>query len=192
MLAMAVSFFLMPLTGTGKEGKAWLYGSISFVLLLKSVANVIGLTCALLMFTNVSPDKSVLGRINGLAQTLAAGGRAVGPFLSGGLWSLGMKQGGGARAGWMAWGIFGAVATLGYILALGINGNKVEAEGMGDEEQGEGEDECGSENSQVLLDDDEEEEDLRRGRRGAGERERLLSAGSAAGNRGGSGRVKPT
>ncbi|KAF8429016.1 major facilitator superfamily domain-containing protein [Tirmania nivea] len=164
MVGMVASFFLMPLTWS--EGKWLMYGSISGVLLIKSIANVLGLTCALIMVTNSSPDKSVLGRINGLAQTLAAAGRAVGPFLSGGLWSLAMTAGGGRRAGWLAWGVFGGITVLGLALTVGIREGQVEAEG--DEEEG----------VVFIEDEDEEGEDLRRGRRWKrgrrAERERLL------------------
>ncbi|RPB27660.1 MFS general substrate transporter [Terfezia boudieri ATCC MYA-4762] len=131
MVGMVASFFLMPLTWS--EGKWLMYGSISGVLLIKSIANVLGFTSALILVTNASPDKSVLGRINGLAQTLAAAGRAVGPFLSGGLWSLAVKEGGGRRAGWLTWGGFGGVAVVGVGLAMGIRGGQMETEG--DEEE---------------------------------------------------------
>ena len=192
MVGMTASFFLMPLTWS--EGKWLMYGSISGVLLIKSIANVLGLTCALIMVTNASPDRSVLGRINGLAQTLAAAGRAVGPFLSGGLWSLAMKKGGGTSAGWLAWGVFGGVAVIGVGLAVGIRGGQVEAEG--DEEEGAAEGTGGespddgnasgsneSASSQVFIEDDcEDLEDLRRGRRGKrGKRERLVGGSSGMG-----------
>ncbi|KAF8442771.1 major facilitator superfamily domain-containing protein [Terfezia claveryi] len=189
MVGMVASFFLMPLTWS--EGKWLMYGSISGVLLIKSIANVLGFTCALIMVTNASPDKSVLGRINGLAQTLAAAGRAVGPFLSGGLWSLAVKEGGGRKAGWLTWWGFGAVAAAGVGLAVGIRGGQMETEG--DEEEGvpEGAGESSpdigsgsgsneSASSQVFIEDEDEDlEDFRRGRRA--ERERLLGRSSGMG-----------
>ncbi|KAF8472586.1 major facilitator superfamily domain-containing protein [Kalaharituber pfeilii] len=161
MLGMALSFFAMPVASAGSDtahrtgtNKWLLYGPITLVLLLKSVANVVGLTCAMIMFTNASPEKKILGRINGLAQTLSAAGRAVGPFLSGGLWSLvEEKLGGGSRAGWLAWGVFGSVAVLGVGLAAGIRGGKVE--GAGDEEE---EEESNGTSSAIADDDDDEEE----------------------------------
>ncbi|KAF8432610.1 major facilitator superfamily domain-containing protein [Terfezia claveryi] len=179
MVGMVASFFLMPLTWS--EGKWLMYGSISGVLLIKSIANVLGFTCALIMVTNASPDKSVLGRINGLAQTLAAAGRAVGPFLRG--WRR--------KAGWLTWWGFGAVAAAGVGLAVGIRGGQMETEG--DEEEGvpEGAGESSpdigsgsgsneSASSQVFIEDEDEDlEDFRRGRRA--ERERLLGRSSGMG-----------
>lgn len=73
-----------------------------------------------------------MGTLNGLAQTLSAAGRAVGPFLSGGLFSLatGVKPKGEA----LAWGIFGGIAFLGFLGSFGIRGESLESEEWDEEE----------------------------------------------------------
>jgi hypothetical protein len=87
----------------------------------------------------------VLGTLNGLAQTLSAAGRAVGPFLSGGLFSLSTKVRPKGEA--LAWGVFGGIAFLGFIASFGIRGAGLESddweEGSDDEEEGTSEDEDG-------------------------------------------------
>lgn len=69
--------------------------------------------------------------MNGLAQTLSAAGRAVGPFLSGGLFSLTAKLQPKGEA--VAFGVFGAVSFIGFILSFGIRGRSLEAEGWGED-----------------------------------------------------------
>lgn len=96
--------------------------------------------------TNSAPNHSVLGTLNGLAQTLSAAGRAVGPFLSGGLFSIATRVQPKGEA--LAWGVFGGIAFLGWIASFGIRGEGLESDDF-DEEHGSGEDD----------DDDDEDED---------------------------------
>ena len=129
-----VAFLLMPFVGykaKGDEGMTrgtiGLWVEIGAVLLIKTVAAVGGLTSALLLVTNSARDHSVLGALNGLAQTLSAAGRAVGPFLSGGLFSLATKVHPKGEA--LAFGVFGGVAFVGFLLSFGIRSPELEAEG---------------------------------------------------------------
>ena len=69
----------------------------------------------------------MLGALNGLAQALSAAGRAVGPFLSGGLFSLTSKIQPKGEA--IAFGVFGAVSFIGFIMSFGIRGRSLEADG---------------------------------------------------------------
>lgn len=68
-----------------------------------------------------------MGALNGLAQTLSAAGRAVGPFLSGGLFSLTSKIQPKGEA--IAFGVFGAVSFIGFVMSFGIRGRSLEADG---------------------------------------------------------------
>lgn len=87
-----------------------------------------------LQITNSAPNHSVLGTINGLAQTLSAAGRAVGPFLSGALFSVATKVQPKGEA--LAFGVFGGIAFVGFLLSFGIRGEELEAEGFAEEEEG--------------------------------------------------------
>ncbi|TKA78511.1 hypothetical protein B0A55_01972 [Friedmanniomyces simplex] len=152
LAGFVVAFVLMPFvgykSGTGNgdgaptmKGKAWLWIELGVVLLIKTVAAVGGLTSALLLITNSAPSHAVLGTLNGLAQTLSAAGRAVGPFVSGSLFSAATKVRPKGEA--LAFGVFGGVAFLGCLLSFGIRGADLEADGWEehDEEEGEERDE---------------------------------------------------
>ncbi|KAL2002576.1 hypothetical protein VTN02DRAFT_6473 [Thermoascus thermophilus] len=134
LFGFVISFLLMPFVGYkskqgGLTGKSALLAfELCFVLLVKTVAAVGGLTSALLLVTNSAPNHHVLGALNGLAQTLSAAGRAAGPFLSGGLFSLAARITGGEQ---LSFGTFGGVAFLGFLMSFGIRGRALEAQGWG-------------------------------------------------------------
>ncbi|KAL8972141.1 MAG: hypothetical protein Q9197_002915 [Variospora fuerteventurae] len=153
---MVLAFLMMPWVGYKEaghgdggipNGRAWLYIELGFVLLVRALAAVGCLTSALLLITNSAPNHSVLGTINGLAQTLSAAGRAVGPFLSGALFSVATKVQPKGEA--LPFGVFGGITFVGFLLSFGIRGEELEAEGFADEEEGTDNDD----------DDDEDVED---------------------------------
>ncbi|KAK2764979.1 hypothetical protein FQN54_008678 [Arachnomyces sp. PD_36] len=141
IFGFVVSFILMPFVGykstkggDGSHNSFLLAVEVCVVLLVKTVASVGGLTSALLLITNSAPNHSVLGSLNGLAQTLSAAGRAAGPFLSGGLFSLATNVKPKGEA--LAFGVFGCVAFIGFIMSFGIRSPDLEAEGWsGDEDE---------------------------------------------------------
>lgn len=148
MAAMALAFILTPWVGYKdgnnadegiSSGKAWLWVELGFVLLVKSLAAVGCLTSFLLLITNSAPNHSVLGTLNGLAQTLSAAGRAVGPFFAGGLFSLGTHVEPKGEA--VAFGVFGGLAFVGFLMTFGIRGANLESEGWDEEEGSEEDDE---------------------------------------------------
>ncbi|CZS98787.1 hypothetical protein WAI453_001815 [Rhynchosporium graminicola] len=126
-----------PLFGFG-SGKVWLWVELGLVLLVKTVASVGGLTSALLLITNSAPNHAVLGTLNGLAQTLSAAGRAAGPFLSGGLFSIATRVHPKGEA--LAWGVFGGIAFLGFVASFGIRGKDLESAEWSESEESESED----------------------------------------------------
>ncbi|GAB7360058.1 hypothetical protein MBLNU230_g7580t1 [Neophaeotheca triangularis] len=151
-----IAFLLMPWVGyksgqpkapnepASTQGRVWLWMELGLVLIIKTVAAVGGLTSALLLITNSAPSHAVLGTLNGLAQTLSAAGRAVGPFLSGALFSAATRVQPKGEA--LAFGVFGGVALIGFLMSFGIRGVALEADGwdeqlhVGDEEEGDDED----------------------------------------------------
>lgn len=82
----------------------------------------------------------MLGSLNGTAQTLSAAGRAAGPFLAGGLFSLATKVEPKGEA--LAFGVFGGIAFVGFLMSLWIRGQSLESEGL-DEREGSEDDEEG-------------------------------------------------
>jgi MFS family permease len=164
LFGFVLSFMMMPWVGykDGNGGSAishgmvWLWIELGFVLLVKTVAAVGGLTSALLLvgifdvsckmtclfiaqITNSAPNHAVLGTLNGLAQTLSAAGRAVGPFISGGLFTVATRIQPKGEA--LAFGIFGGIAFIGFLMSFGIRSNSLEAEGWNDDDSLKSEDE---------------------------------------------------
>ncbi|KAF2479326.1 major facilitator superfamily domain-containing protein, partial [Neohortaea acidophila] len=152
LAGFVIAFLLMPWVGykDGKSGKTkpttmgqvWLWVELGSVLIIKTVASVGGLTSALLLITNSAPSHAVLGTLNGLAQTLSAAGRAVGPFISGSLFTAALNVQPKGEA--LAFGIFGAVSFIGFLLSFGIRGADLESgdweegeDGSGDEDESE-------------------------------------------------------
>ncbi|KXS93429.1 hypothetical protein AC579_690 [Pseudocercospora musae] len=137
LAGFVVAFLLMPWVGykdnsdgtheATQMGKVWLWVELGGVLLIKTVAAVGGLTSALLLITNSAPSHAVLGTLNGLAQTLSAAGRAVGPFISGSLFSAATHIEPKGEA--MAFGIFGGISFIGFLMSFGIRSAGLEAEG---------------------------------------------------------------
>lgn len=114
-----------------QAGKIWLGVELAAVLIIKTVAAVGGLTSALLLITNSAPSHAVLGTLNGLAQTLSAAGRAVGPFISGALFSAATKVHPKGEA--LAFGVFGGISFIGFLMSFGIRGAGLEADGFSEE-----------------------------------------------------------
>lgn len=135
------AFLLMPWvgykdnangTGEGTQmGKIWLWVELGGVLIIKTVASVGGLTSALLLITNSAPSHAVLGTLNGLAQTLSAAGRAVGPFISGALFTAATHVQPKGEA--LAFGIFGGISFVGFLMSFGIRNPELESDDWGEE-----------------------------------------------------------
>ena len=148
LAGFVIAFLLMPWVGykDGADGthaattmgKVWLWIELGCVLIIKTIAAVGGLTSALLLITNSAPSHAVLGTLNGLAQTLSAGGRALGPFISGSLFTAATKVRPKGEA--LAFGIFGGISFVGLLLSFGIRSVDLECEGWdeseSDEEEG--------------------------------------------------------
>lgn len=126
-MLLAISFFLMPLVSKPKhDNYKLIYAEIAGVLFVKTIGTVAGLTCFLLLLTNSAPRENVLGALNGLAQTLGAGGRSVGPVIAGGLFSAVAKV---KTGDWISWGVWGSISLAGALLSLYIRGSHVEDKG---------------------------------------------------------------
>lgn len=149
LFGFVIAFILVPWVGYQDStpyagigtGSGWLWAELGVVLTVKTVAAVGGLVSALLLITNSAPNHNVLGTLNGLAQTLSAAGRAVGPFISGSLFTAATKIQPKGEA--LAFGVFGGIAFIGFLLSFYIRGQGLEAEGWSSDE-----------------DEDEEEEEM--------------------------------
>ncbi|KAK3290224.1 MFS general substrate transporter-like protein [Chaetomium fimeti] len=153
LLGMAISMALMPwVNHLGNEpilglgtGKIWLYGELGVILVLKNICAVGGLSSVMLLITNSAPSHETLGTLNGIAQTLSAAGRSIGPFLSGGLFTLSTRV--RPKGELLAWGLFAGVTLFGWLGSLAIRNKGLEGaewpdsdddigtDGPGDDEQ---------------------------------------------------------
>ncbi|RSL68628.1 hypothetical protein CEP54_002628 [Fusarium duplospermum] len=134
LLGLGISMLLMPwvgyadgepLFGVG-SGKLWLYLELGVVLILKNLCAVGGLSSVMLLITNSAPSHASLGSLNGLAQTLSALGRSIGPFVSGALFTLSTRIHPKGEA--LAWSLFGGLAICGWVASLFIHGAGLESD----------------------------------------------------------------
>ncbi|KAF1997723.1 MFS general substrate transporter [Amniculicola lignicola CBS 123094] len=140
LAAFVIAFSLMPWVGYKDHtpwkgmgsGKGWLWAELGVILFIKTVASVGGLTSALLLITNSAPNHSVLGTLNGLAQTLSAAGRAIGPFVAGSLFTAATTI--RPKGELVPFGIFAGISFVGFLLSFGIRGENLEAEGWSDDD----------------------------------------------------------
>ncbi|KAG7291354.1 hypothetical protein NEMBOFW57_001369 [Staphylotrichum longicolle] len=140
LLGMAISMALMPWVGYIDNkpklgmgsGKAWLYAELGFTLVLKNICAVGGLSSVMLLITNSAPSHETLGTLNGIAQTLSAAGRSIGPFLSGGLFTLSTRVRPKGEA--LAWGLFAGIALLGWVASFIIHSKGLESAEFSDDE----------------------------------------------------------
>lgn len=91
--------------------------------------------------TNSAPSRASLGTLNGIAQTLSAAGRSVGPFLSGALFTASTHV--RPKGEVLAWGLFAGIALIGWLATYAIRGHGLEStdDGFEDDEDDEDEDE---------------------------------------------------
>ncbi|UKZ81474.1 hypothetical protein TrVFT333_009246 [Trichoderma virens FT-333] len=151
LFGLAISMIAMPWVGYADDkplfglgtGTMWLYIELGVVLILKTICAVGGLSCVMLLITNSAPSHASLGTLNGVAQTLSALGRSIGPFASGSLFTLSM--GIQPKGEVLAWSLFGGLALLGCIGSMFIRGDGLESDdwynGEDEEDEGNGEDE---------------------------------------------------
>ncbi|KAG5987390.1 hypothetical protein E4U54_005012 [Claviceps lovelessii] len=134
LFGLSISLLLMPWVGFLDNkppfgignGRLWLYAELAVVLVLKNICAVGGLSCVMLLITNSAPSHASLGTLNGVAQTLSALGRSIGPFVSGGLFTLSVNIRPMGEA--LPWSLFGGLTLLGWCLSLFIQGHGLESE----------------------------------------------------------------
>jgi hypothetical protein len=136
LLLLALALAATPFVAYRADAPAALFwAELGAVLLAKTVATVLGLTVLAMLITNAAPSAATLGALNGVAQTLAAAGRAVGPFAAGGLFSLVTRR--VEPRGVLAWLVFAAIAMLGFFVSYGIKEGKIDVGDEDDDEEAE-------------------------------------------------------
>ncbi|KAI1824987.1 MFS general substrate transporter [Xylaria intraflava] len=140
LFGFAVTMALMPFVGYVDSeppfgfgnSRTWLYVELSIILVVKSICTVGGLSSIMLLITNSARSKATLGRLNGIAQTLSAAGRSIGPFLSGSLFTASTHL--HPKGEGLAWGLFAGISLIGWLSTYAIHGHKLESTDDGFEE----------------------------------------------------------
>lgn len=112
------------------------------LLMIRGLGGTFAFPTSTIMITNSAESLRVLGTINGIATSMAATGRAIGPALAGGLFSWGVKRGYIIVPFWT----LSALAFLAAIPTFWL----VEGEGFGDDSEAE------DEGDDLLVEQDEE------------------------------------
>ncbi|KAI1351046.1 major facilitator superfamily transporter [Xylaria sp. FL0043] len=140
LFGFAVTMALIPFVGYVDSkppfglgsARIWLYVELGVLLVIKNICAVGGLSSVMLLITNSAPSHASLGTLNGMAQTLSAAGRSVGPFLSGALFTASTHV--RPKGEGLAWGIFAGIALCGWLATYAIRGNGLESTDDGFEE----------------------------------------------------------
>lgn len=105
-------------------------GIMMIVMLCKGWCAIFAFPCSTILFTNSAASLKILGRLNGVATSISAIGRAAGPALAGATFSAGVNIGYVV----ISWWTLAGVAALGAIPVFWL----VEGEGFAaDENEGE-------------------------------------------------------
>jgi hypothetical protein len=101
------------------------------IMLLKCLCAIFAFPCSTILLTNSASSLRVLGTLNGFATSFSAIGRALGPLLAGGMFTVGVNNGYIIAPWWL-------LAAIGFVAAI-PSFYLVEGEGFGGDENDEGE-----------------------------------------------------
>lgn len=107
---------------------------------LKNFCTTFAFPCSTILLTNCASSLRVLGTLNGIATSVGAIGRAAGPAISGGVFTLGVKHGWVVAPFWL----LAAIAVVAAIPVFFV----VEGEGFGGDDEVEDSDDEGIEAEQ--------------------------------------------
>lgn len=127
------------------------YAFFLFTMLVKGLVVIIAFPCTTIMLTNSASSVRILGTLNGYATSFSGLGRAVGPALTGAVFSIGVQRGYVIAPWWVLAGI----AMLGAIPAWFI------VEGDGPSREFDEEEEEEEEGTLVPDGEEEQEEGIR-------------------------------
>ncbi|KAM4055709.1 MFS transporter [Hirsutella rhossiliensis] len=116
LLLLPVSYFVTPYLATIPSSTlpplpaagVLLWASIALVLTIQTVARSFALPSGTMLLNAASPDRSALGTVNGIGQSVSAAARTLGPLLTAWLYGSGLSHG----VVGIAWWAMAAVAVL--------------------------------------------------------------------------------
>lgn len=113
-----IGYFMVPYLVFLPDGL--LYPGIWVCLTVRNVTSILAYPLLLILLKEASPSRAVLGKINGLAASVAAACRSVAPPMAGYLYGVGAQQGFTGLAWWGS----GIVAIVGAVQALWVDKEK--------------------------------------------------------------------
>jgi len=122
-----IIYALLPDLAALPDTPAWIrLGCVALLLGAKTLASVFAFNDNAILLNVVTPSPNALGLINGVAQTAAAGARAMGPALMGVFIGLGERVGTGA----LGWWFLAVVAAVGVNQGLWVSDDGEEEDEM--------------------------------------------------------------
>lgn len=91
-LTFPLVYLVTPYTALVQDVKLK-YGLFMLLMLVKGFLGILGFPCTTILLTNSASSLRILGTLNGYATTFSGIGRAVGPAMTGSIFSLGVRKG---------------------------------------------------------------------------------------------------
>ena len=124
-------------------------------MLVKCFAVIFAFPCAIILLTNSASSLRILGTLNGIAVSVSAVGRALGPAMGGATFTWGLERGYVIPPWWL----LGIIAAMGAVPIWWLE----EQEGFGGKNGGESDEEEEEEESLLPILDEENEDEGGRG-----------------------------
>ncbi|EGP92772.1 unnamed protein product [Zymoseptoria tritici ST99CH_3D7] len=135
-----IVYFITPFTALLPTTR-WQVICMFALMATKCLAGIFAFPCSTILLTNSASSLRTLGTLNGIATSVSAIGRAIGPAMSGAIFSVGVKRGYVIAPWWF----MAAIAALAAVPVWWL----VEGEGFGGDDE--------------VSDVEEDEEDLEEG-----------------------------
>lgn len=142
-----IAYIITPFTALLPTPKMQQIGILA-VMMIKCWAGIFAFPCTTILLTNSAVSLRILGTLNGVAVSISAVGRAVGPAIGGFTFTVGLDKGYGI----LPWWILGGFGVMGAIVPWWL----VEMEGFGGGKDDSDNNETGQDGEAVQNDNEEE------------------------------------
>ncbi|GAM85143.1 hypothetical protein ANO11243_031470 [Dothideomycetidae sp. 11243] len=136
-VAMPIIYFLVPFTALIEDGI--IQQIVGFLLMIsKGFFSTFAFPCSTILLTNSASSLRILGTLNGFAVSVSAIGRAVGPALTGAIFTLGVERGYVIAPWWTlcAIAVFAAIPVFWIVEGAGFGGDAEEVVDSDTEDEG--------------------------------------------------------
>jgi len=139
-LTFPLVYLITPYTALIQDDKLR-YALFMVVMLVKGFVVIIGFPCTTILLTNSASSLRILGTLNGYATSFSGLGRALGPAMTGSIFSLGVQKGYMIFPWWSlaAMALLGALPSWWIVEGDGPSGKAPESDDDEDKEDDDGE-----------------------------------------------------